>query len=180
MPAKRPTIPAAVRNRLEQARVARLATLDAAGAPHLVPVCFVYDGKAFYTAVDRKPKTVPAQRLARLRNIRALPRVALLIDHYAEDWTRLWYVLVRGKARVLGRSARQERARALAKLTAKYRPYARGMLTADAPVIRIRPERITCWGSLEDPLPPRRLTARPRPPRRGARRPASPPRRAAV
>jgi coenzyme F420-0:L-glutamate ligase / coenzyme F420-1:gamma-L-glutamate ligase len=177
---KRPTIPVAVRNRLEQARVARLATVDAAGAPHLVPVCFVYDGKAFYTAVDRKPKTVPADRLARLRNIRTLPRVALLIDHYAEDWTRLWYVLVRGKARVLGRTARQERARALRQLRAKYRQYRQGMLTAEAPVIRIRPERITSWGNLEVPASSRRVTARQRRLPRGARRPASPPRRAAV
>jgi coenzyme F420-0:L-glutamate ligase / coenzyme F420-1:gamma-L-glutamate ligase len=180
MPGKRPTIPGAVRNRVEQARVARLATLDAAGAPHLVPICFVYDGDMFYTAVDRKPKTVPAHRLARLRNIRSLPRVALLIDQYAEDWTQLWYVLVRGKARVLGRPARRERARALRKLRAKYRQYARGMLAADAPVIRIRPERITCWSSLEDPPLPRRLTVRRRRPPRGARRPASRPRRAAV
>ena len=128
--------------------MARLATLDAQGRPHLVPVCFVYDGNHFYTAVDQKPKRVPPERLARLQNIRAVPGVALLIDHYEEDWTRLWYVLIRGKAKLLPQSAQQERARMVRKLRAKYPQYAPGMLDEDAPVIRITPERITFWGRM--------------------------------
>jgi PPOX class probable F420-dependent enzyme len=138
--------PNRVRKRLKEARVARLATLDAKRQPHIVPVCFAYDGKVFYTAVDRKPKRVPGERLARLQNIRVVPRVALLIDEYDEDWTRLWYILIRGKAELIPESARKERASAIRKLRAKYAQYAQGMLADDAPVIRITPERTTSWG----------------------------------
>jgi PPOX class probable F420-dependent enzyme len=148
MPAKRRTISGRLRKVLKEARVARFATLDVAGRPHIVPICFAYDGKVFYTAVDRKPKRVPAEKLARLRNIGAVPRVALLIDEYNEDWTQLWYVLIRGRATLLPRTARQERAGALRRLRAKYPQYARGMLEDDAPIIRIRPERTISWGKL--------------------------------
>ena len=137
-----------IRKKLRQARVARLATLDTKGGPHLVPVCFVYDGKAFYTAIDQKPKRVSPDRLVRMQNIRAISRVALLIDEYDEDWARLWYVLIRGKAELIPDSAHQERASAIRKLRAKYPQYARGMLGEDAPIIRITPERATCWGEI--------------------------------
>jgi PPOX class probable F420-dependent enzyme len=140
-------ISGAVQKILKNARVARLATSDARSRPHLIPVCFVYDGKLFYTAVDQKPKRVPPERLARLQNIRAVPRVALLIDEYQEDWTQLWYILIRGKARLIPKSAHKERARAIRKLRAKYPQYARGMLADDAPIIRITPERTTSWGN---------------------------------
>ncbi len=148
MPGKPQNISAAVRKILKEARVARLATLDAQGLPHLVPVCFAYDGKRFYTAIDHKPKRVPTERLARLRNIQAIPRVALLVDNYDEDWMQLWYVLIRGNAKLLPESARKEQARAIRKLRAKYVQYARGMLADDAAVIRITPERITSWGNI--------------------------------
>jgi PPOX class probable F420-dependent enzyme len=148
VPRKPQEISAAVRKVLKEARVARLATIDAKSRPHIVPVCFAYDGKAFYTAVDRKPKRVPGERLARLQNIRAVPRVALLIDEYGEDWTQLWYILIRGKAKLIPQSARQERAWAIRKLKAKYPQYAQGMLSDDAPIIRITPERTTSWGKL--------------------------------
>ena len=141
----------ALEKRLRQARVARFATLDGKGRPHLVPICFACDGKVLYTAVDRKPKRAPPARLARLRNIRVSPHVALLIDEYREDWTRLWYVLIRGKARLVPSSARDERALALRRLKAKYPQYARGMLPADAPIIRITADRITAWSSSAAP-----------------------------
>jgi PPOX class probable F420-dependent enzyme len=141
-------ISGAIRKKLKQARVARLATLDAKDGPHIVPVCFVYDGKVFYTAIDRKPKRVSPDRLVRMQNIRAISRVALLIDEYDEDWTRLWYVLIRGKAVLIPNSAQQERASAIRKLRAKYPQYTRGMLAEDAPVIRITPERTTGWGKI--------------------------------
>jgi PPOX class probable F420-dependent enzyme len=134
---------------LKQARVARLATLDAKNRPHIVPVCFAYDGKVFYSAIDRKPKRVPGERLARLQNIRAVPRVALLIDEYGEDWTQLWYILIRGKAKLIPDSAHEERAWAIRKLRAKYPQYAQGMLPDDAPIIRIIPERTTSWGKIQ-------------------------------
>ena len=148
MPRKRYQISDAVQVKLEEARVARLATLDAACGPHIVPVCFAYDGKVFYTAVDRKPKRVVPERLARLRNISAAPQVALVIDKYDEDWTRLWYVLVRGTAKLVAKSAHGERTRAIRQLRAKYPQYAAGMLADNAPIIRITPERITSWGKI--------------------------------
>ena len=82
MSPKRQRISAAVEKILRGARVARLATVDAKSRPHIVPVCFAYDGMFFYSAIDEKPKRVPRERLARLQNIRATPRVALLIDEY--------------------------------------------------------------------------------------------------
>src|ERR1700723_1542365 len=149
MPHKLHKISDAIRAKLDEARVARLATLDAKRGPHIVPVCFTYDGKFFYTAVDQKPKRVAPARLARLRNIREAPRVALLIDEYDEDWTQLWYILIRGKAKLIPKSAHKEHARAIRKLKAKYPQYAQGMLGDDAPVIRITPKRITSWGKIE-------------------------------
>ncbi len=147
MPRAAPAIPSTIHKRLERAKVARLATVDANRIPQLIPICFAFDGKVFYTAVDRKPKRVAANRLARLRNIKSNPKVALLIDEYHEDWTRLWYVLVRGRALLLPGSATHERAAAIRMLRAKYPQYAAGMLADDAPIIRITPERITAWAS---------------------------------
>jgi len=148
MSRKRHKIPGTVRARLEDARVARLATLDERLRPHVIPVCFAYDGKVFYTAIDQKPKRVTPERLTRLRNILAAPQVALLIDQYDEDWTQLWYILIRGKAKLLPMREHKERAWALLKLRAKYPQYAGRMLPNDAPIIRITPERTAFWGKL--------------------------------
>lgn len=137
-------ISAKIRTRLETARVARLATVDATQKPHLIPICFAYEGDVFYSAIDRKPKRVTPNRLARLKNIEQSPEVSLLVDEYDEDWTRLWYVLVRGRAEMVSEVA--QRKQALALLRAKYPQYAAGMLADDAPVIRITPRRITAWG----------------------------------
>jgi len=97
------------------ARVARLATVDPRGRPHAVPICFAIDGDTLYTAVDEKPKRT--RRLQRLRNIEANPRVEVLIDQYDEDWTRLWWVRLRGTARIV------EDRRAVQLLAAKYPQY---------------------------------------------------------
>jgi len=136
----------AIRTKLKQARVARLATSNAENRPHVVPVCFVYDGSAFYTAIDKKPKRSAPERLTRVRNIKLMPRVALLIDEYYEEWKRLWYVLVRGTAKLVPKSATRERAKVIRQLRKKYPQYAAGMLPDDAPIIRITPERIAFWG----------------------------------
>lgn len=114
----------------------------------MIPICFAYDGTYFYTAVDQKPKRVPPERLARVRNLRASPRVALLIDEYDEDWTQLWYILIRGEARLVPNSVQKEHAGAIRKLRAKYPQYHRGMLADDAPIIRITPRRTTFWGKI--------------------------------
>jgi PPOX class probable F420-dependent enzyme len=145
---KRQKLSGAVRKILKEAKVARLATLDVKSGPHIVPVCFAYDGKSFYTAVDQKPKRVQPERLARLRNIRAVPRVALLIDEYDEDWTQLWYILIRGRAKLIPKSAHKEQTSAIRKLRAKYEQYVGGMLADDALIVRITPDRITAWGKI--------------------------------
>src|SRR5215475_15325461 len=88
MAPKPENIAESIRKVVKNARVARLATSDSKGRPHIVPVCFAYDGKALYSPVDRKPKRVSPERLVRLQNIRAVSRVALLIDKYDEDWTQ--------------------------------------------------------------------------------------------
>ncbi len=95
-----PRLPAAVmRRRVEAARVGRLATVSSDGRPHLVPVVFALSGDTLVTAVDAKPKS--SGRLRRLDNIRANPRVTVLVDHYDEDWSRLWWVRLDGEARIL-------------------------------------------------------------------------------
>jgi PPOX class probable F420-dependent enzyme len=128
------------------ARIARLATVDPRGRPHLVPVCFACRGLTIYIALDRKPKRIPVAQLARVRNIRAHPNVALLVDQYREDWSRLWFVLIRGRATLLTQSGSTERQRALHLLRRKYRQYRGQLLPEDAPVIRIRIQRVTAWG----------------------------------
>jgi len=143
---KRPLMSPGIRARLETARVAHLATLDAERTPHVVPICFACDGSVFYSAIDRKPKRVAPNRLARLKNIQETPQVALLVDQYDEDWTRLWYVLVRGEAELVSASA--ERKRAIQRLRAKYPQYDKAMLADDAPLLRITPVRITAWGKI--------------------------------
>jgi PPOX class probable F420-dependent enzyme len=91
--------PEQARERFTAARVARLATADPAGRPHLVPIVFAVDGDRVYSVVDAKPKRTGALR--RLANVRVNPAVALLVDHYDEDWSALWWVRAEGEARVL-------------------------------------------------------------------------------
>ena len=118
------------------------------GHPHIIPVCYVYDGQAFYTALDAKPKLVAPERLARVRHIQAQPTVALLIDEYQEDWRQLWYVLIRGTAALLSETDRGEQAKARRLLKAKYPSYDAGLLPDGTLIIRILPTRITSWGKL--------------------------------
>ena len=105
------------RERFAAARVARLATADAAGRPHLVPIVFAVDGDRVYSAVDAKPKRTTALR--RLRNVRENPAVALLVDRYDEDWSALWWARAEGRGRVLD-SDEPEAQRALALLRDRY------------------------------------------------------------
>ena len=99
--------------------MARLATIDPDGRPHLVPIVFTLDGDTLYSAVDRKPKR--STTLRRIENARARPDVTILVDHYEEDWSRLWWVRLRGRARVLDDGP--ERQRALVLLAEKYPQY---------------------------------------------------------
>ena len=109
------------RDRLAAARVGRLATVTAAGRPHVVPCCFALLGDTAYSAVDAKPKSTLALR--RLDNLRANPHASLLVDHYDEDWTALWWIRVDGDGRVVEDGA--EHATALAALAHKYDQYRR-------------------------------------------------------
>jgi len=118
------------------ARVARLATLDEQGHPHLVPICFAVDGATLYTAVDEKPKRTRA--LKRLSNIAANPSVEVLVDHWDEDWSKLWWVRLRGTARVIDDA---DRAHAL--LAAKYPQYREQ--PPGGPVIAIEIEETSEW-----------------------------------
>jgi PPOX class probable F420-dependent enzyme len=129
-----------VRERFDQARVARLGTIDAAvSRPHLVPVTFARVGDdALVTAVDHKPKRTAALR--RLRNIAANPAVCVLADHYEDDWTRLWWVRADGIAQV--REAADQPA-AVAALVARYPQYAER--PPGGPVIVIEVERWSGW-----------------------------------
>lgn len=108
------------------ARVGRLATLTPPTSnrgvrPHIVPCCFVLVDATIYSAVDGKPKTTTA--LQRLANVRAHPQSCLLVDHYADDWTALWWVRVDGSARVVATDG--ERDTATGALQAKYEQYRR-------------------------------------------------------
>jgi PPOX class probable F420-dependent enzyme len=113
--------PDQARQRFAAARVARLATADAAGRPHIVPVTFAVDGNVVYTAVDAKPKRGTA--LKRLANVAANPAVALLADHYVEDWDELWWVRADGIGRVVDPEAPEGR-RALSLLADRYPRFA--------------------------------------------------------
>jgi len=141
-------IPLATRAKIKKARVARLATVDEKCRPHVVPICFVYSSGSIYTAIDRKPKRVSVENLARLQHLRTSPDVALVIDEYSEDLGQLWYIQLRGKASLIPQVGNREHAKAIRQLRAKYPQYAAGMLGDEAPVIRIRPERIVSWGGL--------------------------------
>ena len=124
-------------------RVARLATADGKGVPHVVPVCFAVRGMALYITVDEKPKR--NTQLKRLRNIAENPAVAVTLDRYDEDWRRLGWVMLRGRAEILSEGAEHDRAQAL--LRARY-PQLRAMALDTLPVIALRIDRVSGWGDL--------------------------------
>ena len=128
-----------MRDRLAVARVAHLATARSDGRPHVVPCCFALHADSIVSAVDAKPKTTT--ELRRLDNVRANPSVSLLVDHYDDDWSRLWWVRVDGTAVVL--AAGHERDAALAALAAKYPQYVRD--PPPGPVIAIEPTAWHAW-----------------------------------
>ena len=128
-----------MRRRIADAKVARLATVGAGGKPHVVPITFAVDGDTIYFAVDAKPKRTAD--LKRLRNIAANPSVSVLVDHYEDDWTRLWWVRVDGTARLLADGAQAVRATDL--LAARYPQYRRAR--PGGPVVAISIDRISGW-----------------------------------
>ena len=129
------------RHLLTEARVGRLATVDASGNPHVVPVCFVLDRDTVYWAVDHKPKA--SRRLGRLANLEANPVAQLVVDHYAEDWAELWWVRVSTEAQVLPPGVESERALDL--LAAKYEQYRENRPAG--PVVRLKVSRWSGWAA---------------------------------
>jgi len=134
-----------VKGFVRSARVARLATGDRNGRPHVIPICYAFDGKALYSPIDEKPKKISPLKLKRITNIRENPRVAVVIDHYDENWKKLAYVLITGRAAIL--LAGQKHKKAALLLRRKYPQYRR-MAIDQRPMIRIVPSRVTSWGAL--------------------------------
>jgi PPOX class probable F420-dependent enzyme len=130
-------------NRLTAARVARLATAGRDQRPHIVPVTFALDGERVVIGIDQKPKTTT--KLRRLRNITENPNVAVLCDHYEEDWSQLWWVRTDGRATVLVEGA--ARVSAIDALAAKYEPYEDD--PPHGPIISIQVESLTGWAYSE-------------------------------
>ena len=129
---------------LSSARVGHLATADAEGTPHVIPVCFATDGRVIYSVLDQKPKRASLTRLRRIKNILANPQATLVVDHYEEDWSRLWYLLVMGRAELLLEG--EEHTAAVGILRGKYQQY-QAMDIDRNPVIKITPSRVVSWGS---------------------------------
>ena len=137
------------REYLEQARVGRLATADGAGRPHVVPVCYALVDDTVVTPIDEKPKRADPDELRRSRDLEENPRVALVVDHYTEDWSKLGWLQVRGTAsrRSPGEKGHSTGVDALEE---KYDQYADHDLDA-RPLIRIAPGSVRSWGRLERP-----------------------------
>jgi PPOX class probable F420-dependent enzyme len=132
---------------LASQRVGHLATADGRGNPHVVPVCFAIEQDTLYITVDEKPKRASGRPLKRLRNMLDNPSVAFVADRYDEDWRRLGWVMLRGRADILTEGPEHDRAQGL--LRERYEQY-RTMQLAELPVIALRIERATSWGNLAD------------------------------
>jgi PPOX class probable F420-dependent enzyme len=130
---------------LAELRIGHLATADRSAIPHVVPVCFVVSGDTLYVTIDEKPKRRPVTRLKRLKNISENPAVAVVVDRYNEDWARLGWVMLHGRAEILTHGTEHDHAQAL--LHSRY-PQLGAMLIAEYPVIAVRIQRTTSWGDL--------------------------------
>lgn len=131
---------------LAAARVGRLATADAAGRPHVVPICFAVHHDMVVSPLDEKPKTVDQLSLRRVRDIKVNPRIALVVDHWTEQWDALGWVQIRGTAELVDPGASGHEG-AVSALRSKYAQYADHALER-YPLIRIEPSRVVSWGDL--------------------------------
>lgn len=129
-----------MRRRFASSPVAYLATVRGDGRPHVVPVVFVLAGDMVYSAVDAKPKR--SYRLQRLVNIESEPRCSLLVDHYEEDWSRLWWVRADGEASVLNPSASRQGLSALVERHVQYRRY-----PPPGPLVAVRVTHWSGWSA---------------------------------
>ena len=140
------TLTAAQAGFIAAQRVGRLATADAQGDPHVVPVCFVVSDGALYVTIDQKPKRASTRPLKRVRNLIENPSAAFVVDRYDEDWARLGWVMLRGRAEILTAGAEHDAAQA--QLRARYRQLA-VMRIEQLAVIAVRIESVTSWGNLD-------------------------------
>lgn len=133
-------------NVLTRNRVARMATVDEKGNPHVVPVVYACDGKRIFTPIDEKPKKDPAKKLRRIKNIENNKAVNLLVDEYSDDWSELLWVQLRGRADILYKGKIYENGIKL--LKSKYHQYAE-MKIEENPLIVIYPVKIVSWRAQE-------------------------------
>ncbi|MEM9357241.1 MAG: TIGR03668 family PPOX class F420-dependent oxidoreductase [Pseudomonadota bacterium] len=125
--------------------VARLATADASGAPHVIPICYVVVGNTLFFGIDEKPKSASTKPLKRIRNLIENPKAAVVVDRYSDDWSQLGWVMIRGPAEILENCSEQVKAHEA--LRARYPQY-REMYLEPLPVVAIRIRRVVSWGNL--------------------------------
>jgi PPOX class probable F420-dependent enzyme len=136
---------------IDKARIARLATVDSKSKPHLVPVVFAFDGEHYYIPIDKKTKQEPCkpEKLKRVKNIQTNPNIALLIDEYNEDWTKLYFVMIQGRASLISNKKEEQQngllllERAHKLLSDKYQQYQK--ISIGAYLIMICPQKIITW-----------------------------------
>jgi PPOX class probable F420-dependent enzyme len=126
-------------------RIGYLATADRRANPHVVPVCFAISDDTLYVTIDEKPKRNPGRPLKRQRNIAENANAAVVVDRYDEDWTRLGWVMMRGRAEILDGGKEHDSAQSM--LRSRY-PQLAAMQIANQPVIALRIDRTTSWGNL--------------------------------
>ena len=134
------------RDFLHNHRVARFATAEPNGQPHVVPICYAVSDNSLYFTIDKKPKQLTDKPLKRIRNLQNNPHVALVVDRYEDDWTQLGWVMVQGDAALLDDGEEHTKAQRL--LKARY-PQLHGMQINDLPVIAVRIKHVVSWGNLD-------------------------------
>jgi len=134
---------------IDKARVARLATVDTEFKPHLIPVVFVFDNGRYFIPIDEKTKRSRPEKLKRAKNIQQNPNVALLVDEYNEDWTKLFFIMIQGKACIIGGKELEQQndllllEKAQKLLSDKYLQYQKTGIGEY--VIMIIPEKVITW-----------------------------------
>jgi PPOX class probable F420-dependent enzyme len=136
---------------VEKARVARLATVDSECKPHLIPVVFVFDNNCYFIPIDEKHKRSTPEKLRRTKNIQQNSNVVLLIDEYNEDWTKLYFIMIQGNASIIGGKNLQNEKVLLEKahrlLYEKYLQYEK--VGVGGYVIMIDPKKVIYWMNLQ-------------------------------
>ena len=128
--------------------VARLATADSSGHPHVIPFCYAFDGEHIYFVVDQKPKRQTGKPIKRIRNMLENPYAAIVIDDYDDDWTQLAYVLITGTTALVDDETEYDRLLVL--LRERYPQYLEMELTfANNAMVRITPTKVHAWGKIE-------------------------------